>query len=73
MLDPVQSTRMGVVRLTDLMPVVTMVGSLMVSMLAIMVLGTMLGTEVPTWLVRAAHDVSIPDARQPGGTGWACG
>jgi len=37
MLDPVQSTRMGVVRSTDLIPVVS-----------IMVLGTMFGTEVPT-------------------------
>jgi len=37
MLDPVQSTRMGVVRPTDLIPVVS-----------IMVLGTMFGTEVPT-------------------------
>jgi len=44
MLDPVQSTRMGVVRPTDLIPVVSM----MVNLLAIMVLGTMFGTEVPT-------------------------
>lgn len=44
MLDPVQSTRMGVMRPTDLVPVVTM----MVNRMAIMVLGTMFGTEVPT-------------------------
>ena len=42
--DPVQTTRMGVVRPTDLVPVVAM----LVSMFAITVLGTMFGTEVPT-------------------------
>jgi hypothetical protein len=44
MLDPVQSTRMGVVRLTDLMRVVIMTAT----MVAIIVFGTMFGTEVPT-------------------------
>ena len=45
MLDPVQSTRMGVVRLTNRMPVVSM----MVNMWVVsMLFGTMLGTEVST-------------------------
>ena len=83
MLDSVQSTRMGAVPLTDLMPMVmgtvtvTVTVTMTVSILAIIVLGMMLGlmfgTEVPTWLVHAAHDVSIPDVRQPDVTGWACG
>ena len=43
--DPVQSTRMGVVRLTNRMPVVSM----MVNMWVVsMLFGTMLGTEVST-------------------------
>jgi len=56
-------------RPTALMPVVTMTAN----MLTIMMFGTMFGTEVPTWLVHAAHNVSIPDASQPDGIGWASG
>jgi len=61
--DPVQSTRMGAVRRTDLMAVLTVMVRVMVRVVAIMRLGTMFGTEVPIWLVHAAHDVSIPPGR----------